>query len=146
LYALGALAHYLLTGTPPFMGATVVEVCGHHLHTLPEPPAKRLGKAVPAQLEQLVLACLAKGASDRPQSAAELGERLAACGVPAWSRTHALVWWEQRRGAIDALRSSTDSARASTLPAPALTVDLRARDSSTPTRWHSAAGTPRRGG
>src|SRR5206468_2709288 len=43
IYALGALAYFLLTGTPPFQGSTVIQVCAQHLHTQPESPSARLG-------------------------------------------------------------------------------------------------------
>src|SRR4029450_10441937 len=39
LYALGGVAYYLLAGRHVFEGRTVVEVCGHHLHTAPVPPS-----------------------------------------------------------------------------------------------------------
>ena len=47
LYGLGAVGYYLLTGTHVFGGATTVEVCSHHLHTLPVPLSERLGRPVP---------------------------------------------------------------------------------------------------
>ena len=45
LYAVGGVAYYLLTGRYVFEGKTVVEVCGHQLHTAPTPPSERLGHA-----------------------------------------------------------------------------------------------------
>jgi serine/threonine protein kinase len=81
LYGLGAVAYYLLTGAPVFSGRNVIEVCGHHLHSEPERPSRITGRAIPRDLERLVLACLAKDASDRPASAAVLAHELAACDV-----------------------------------------------------------------
>ena len=54
LYAVGAVAYFLLTGGAPFRAATVAEVYAHHVHTAPEPPSVRLGAPVPADLEAVV--------------------------------------------------------------------------------------------
>jgi eukaryotic-like serine/threonine-protein kinase len=72
-YALGATAYFLLTGTPPFSGNTLVEVCSHQLHSAPEPPSLRLGAPVPAALESLILRCLAKEPQRRPDDDELLG-------------------------------------------------------------------------
>jgi len=72
LYALGALGYFLLTGEPPFSGATVAEVCSHHVHTAPPSPSRRAACFVPRALEALILGCLAKSPKDRPASAARL--------------------------------------------------------------------------
>jgi eukaryotic-like serine/threonine-protein kinase len=76
LYSLGALGYYLLTGTPPFSGRGVVEVCKHHLESAPVPPSRRAGIAVPRELEASILSCLAKRPEERPASAAVLQARL----------------------------------------------------------------------
>jgi serine/threonine-protein kinase len=95
IYALGALAYVLLTGAPPFAGRTLVELCGHHLHSVPEPPSAR-GIAVAADLEQAVLTCLAKDPGARPQSAGQLAELLRACrDAGRWSEADAEGWWAQ---------------------------------------------------
>jgi len=72
LYALGALGYFLLVGEPPFSGATVAEVCAHHLHTAPPSPSRRVARVVPHALEALILRCLAKSPESRPESAARL--------------------------------------------------------------------------
>jgi len=55
LYSVGAVAYFLLTGQHVFDGRTVIEICGNHLHTPPEPPSLRLGRPVPAELEKWIL-------------------------------------------------------------------------------------------
>jgi serine/threonine-protein kinase len=79
LYGLGAVAYFLLRGAPVFQGRSVVEVCSHHLHSAPEPLSVALGEAVPAELERIVLGCLAKDPAARPASASELRLRLERC-------------------------------------------------------------------
>jgi serine/threonine-protein kinase len=97
LYALGAVAYLLLTGTPVFQGRTVVEMYAHHLHTMPVPPSQRLGRAVPAELERLVLQCLAKSPDDRPPSARALGRALALTGIVGWTEEAGAIWWARYR-------------------------------------------------
>jgi serine/threonine-protein kinase len=122
IYALGAVAYFLLAGSEVFKGKSIVEVCGQHLHQEPEPLSAR-GVAIPADLEAIVLACLAKSPDLRPQSAAELRRRLEACVIEAWDGERARSWWlehqphldrdgiqskgEPRTIAIDGSRSST---------------------------------------
>jgi serine/threonine protein kinase len=98
LYALGALAYFLLRGQPVFGGRSVVEVCCQHLHATPAPLALP-GSGIPERLERIVLDCLAKNPSERPASAAELERRLAACGdvVPAEKRPGARITRLERR-------------------------------------------------
>jgi tRNA A-37 threonylcarbamoyl transferase component Bud32 len=97
LYSLGAVAYFLLTGTRVFEGHTVVEICGHHLHTPPEPPSQRLGRAVGEALEAWVLTCLEKDPDRRPRSAAAAGAALARCGHGGdWNVERAQRWWRER--------------------------------------------------
>jgi serine/threonine-protein kinase len=100
LYGLGAVGYYLVTGTHLFGGATTVEVCSHHLHSLPVAPSERLGRPVPAGLERLILACLEKDPARRPGSAAELRDALQDLDdVGRWGEREARDWWERwRRG------------------------------------------------
>lgn len=98
LYAVGALAYALLTGVPPFEGATVVEVCFHHLHSTALPPSSRLGSALPAALERLVLQCLEKDPQRRPASAQALASSLAALRTElGWTPELAHGWWSKCR-------------------------------------------------
>jgi hypothetical protein len=117
LYSLGCVGYYLLTGKPVFEGANVVEVCGHHLHTRPVPPAERLGRALPDGLCALLLSCLEKDPSQRPSFAGAFLESLdALAGVPSWSGEDARSWWGTRGATISArvradVRSGTSAAR-----------------------------------
>jgi eukaryotic-like serine/threonine-protein kinase len=108
LYALGAVAYFLLTGRPPFMGHTVVEICAHHLHSVPAPPSEYRPLPVPQKLEQLVLACLAKQPDERPASAQELSRGLSECQADApWSNERARAWWNEHAEAIERRRSKS---------------------------------------
>jgi len=94
IYALGAVAWFLLHGTPVFSGTTMVQVCAQHMHAAPTRPAG--AQPVPPSLEELMLVCLAKKPDDRPAHAGELLARLEALAdVPPWAPADALAWWEQ---------------------------------------------------
>ena len=100
LYSLGAVAYYMLTAEPVFTGSSVVEVCAKHMHSAPVAPSERLGRAVPADLEAIVLRCLSKSSGDRYATAAELEHALAACAAAAeWSPDRARAWWQLHGGA-----------------------------------------------
>ena len=96
LYALGAVGYFLVTGTHVFPGQNLIEVCSHHLHTPPEPPSARLARAVPADVEKLLLDLLAKDPDERPRSANEVQQRVRECrAYGAWDRERARRWWEE---------------------------------------------------
>jgi hypothetical protein len=112
LYAVGCVAYHLLTGTPPFAGNNVIEVCAAHLHATPVAPSQRLGAALPAGLDALVLECLAKDIAARPQSAYVLRDRLLALGAAqSWSEEDASEWWQDRGRLLCRERRSLIAAR-----------------------------------
>jgi serine/threonine-protein kinase len=123
IYAVGAVGYYLLTGHHVFDGANIVEVCGHHLHTIPDPPSSRLERPVPEKLEQVIMRCLAKDPAERPQSARDLEQLLNECPVDEeWTPTDAERWWARWRTTHEATQASTTPSRT-----PLLTIDV-ARD------------------
>jgi serine/threonine-protein kinase len=78
IYAVGCVAYFLLTGRPPFIGTSVIEICMAHVHTAPEPPSAHAPAPIPPRLDELILQCLDKNPQLRP-SALALSERF---GVP----------------------------------------------------------------
>ena len=101
LYSLGCVGYFLLTGKPVFEGRNMVEVCGHHLHTKPLPPAQRLGRPVPEGLSELLLSCLEKDPAERPSYAGEVLETLDRLSeIPPWTNEEARAWWTSRGAPI----------------------------------------------
>ena len=98
IYALGAVGYWLLTGTHVFGGRSVLEVCAHHVHAVPDRPSARRAAPVASDLEDVILACLAKRPENRPASARALRERLRACAAAGgWTNDRAAEWWATRR-------------------------------------------------
>jgi tRNA A-37 threonylcarbamoyl transferase component Bud32 len=119
LYSLGAVAYFLLTGQHVFEGRTIIEICGHHLHTPPTPPSERLGRPLPAALEAWVLSCLEKDPARRPASALEAAARLERCGLAGeWNPDEARAWWMAKGRGLAAARHAEAAPSAFTLSRP----------------------------
>lgn len=102
LYALGAVAYYLLTGVPVFTGRSLVEICMAHVKTPPIPPSARLGKPISPRLESVILKCLAKASRDRYLSAADLDAALGECAIECpWPTAEAQKWWRQYQTRVE---------------------------------------------
>src|SRR5712691_8086837 len=106
-YALGALGYEMLTGRPPFTGATLQHVLAAQVTEAPEPVTKRRAMVPPA-LAALVMRCLEKSPADRWQRAEDLLPELEAMttpsGVQALKRTRPL--WRVAGPAVRALAVS----------------------------------------
>ena len=136
LYSLGCVAYYLLTGRHVFEGDTVMQVIAQHLQAAPTPPSQRGPSTVPPDLEQLILSCLAKKPEDRPQSAAELDQRLAAVNVEPWTDLQAREWWATAKASAGESDENVETHSGGRTPgesATRLTVDL-SETSDTPKR------------
>jgi len=101
IYSLGCVAYYLLTGQPVFAADSAVATALAHVKDAPIPPSGRSELMIPPAMDALILECLAKNPADRPQSAAELDQRLAATVTgTTWTQEDAHAWWELHRVAV----------------------------------------------
>jgi serine/threonine-protein kinase len=75
IYSLGCVLYALLVGHPPFSGDGAAAILNQHAHVPPSPLALESERAAP-ELDALVLQMLAKSPEDRPQTAAEVRDRL----------------------------------------------------------------------
>jgi eukaryotic-like serine/threonine-protein kinase len=75
IYALGVVAYEMISGHPPFRGRTPQAIMAAHARETPEPLASRRSDIPPA-LARIVMQCLEKVPTDRPNSAAEIVQAL----------------------------------------------------------------------
>ena len=124
LYALGAVGYFLLTGHPLFESTNLAEVVGHHLHTEPPRPSARSGRAVPPDLETIIMRCLAKAPDDRFGTARDLARALHESGKSTpWSLEVADTWWDS----FESAHQRGADGRASGDAPPTLAIDLDER-------------------
>jgi serine/threonine-protein kinase len=96
IYSLGAVAYYLLTGQPPFTHRSATEVLAAHLYESPE-PLSRHRIDVPAELDAVIVKCLAKQPDQRFGDTRSLEQALAACpSAEPWTQERAAAWWQSR--------------------------------------------------
>jgi serine/threonine protein kinase len=113
VYALGAILYEMVTGRPPFKGATAQETV-HQLLTEDPVPPTRLQPHMSRDLETICLRCLQKEPSRRYLSAGALaddlrryldGKPIQARPTPAWERV--VKWTRRHPGAAMVLAVST---------------------------------------
>jgi serine/threonine-protein kinase len=93
IYAMGAVAYFLLTGQPPFDREGEIAVMIAHARD-PVVPPSRVRPGVPEDLDRVVSRCLAKAAAERYPDAASLERDLAACSCAGnWDQEHSAGWW-----------------------------------------------------
>jgi hypothetical protein len=111
VYALGVIGYEMLTGRPPFLGASAWDIIPQVLEADPVPP-RRLQPNVPADLQTICLKCLHKEPNRRYVSALELAEDLELYqkGLPIRARPvrwlERLLKWVKRRPAVAALSAA----------------------------------------
>ena len=102
LYSAGLVMYEMLSGAPPFAGASLRELTMAHLSKEPPPLVPR-DAACPPALVALVMRCLAKDPSRRPQSADVILAELEAFATPGATRTTAAP----RRGRMLAIAAAS---------------------------------------
>jgi serine/threonine-protein kinase len=96
IYSLGAVACFLLTGKPPFVRQTAMQILAAHIYESPAAMPTEAG--VPADLEAVVLRCMEKDPVKRFPDAENLEQALARCScADRWTREQASAWWLDRR-------------------------------------------------
>ena len=98
IYSWGILAYELLTGSTPFSGRPAAAMLAAHTIESAE-PIERRRPGVPPALATLVMRCLEKRASDRPQNANEVVRALDDMVTPSagLTPTRAVGGWGHRR-------------------------------------------------
>jgi serine/threonine-protein kinase len=96
IYSLGAVAYALLSGRPPFDETSPMEAIIAHARDEAR-PLSQLRADVPADLERVILRCLAKRPEDRFQDAESLEQSLAQCAdADLWTPSRAARWWQEQ--------------------------------------------------
>jgi serine/threonine-protein kinase len=102
IYGLGAMLYFMVTGRPPFERATPADVLRAHVSEPVKPP-RELAADVPADLEAVILRCLAKRPEDRYADARAVADALGACSCATeWNEALAEGWWLEKASAPSA--------------------------------------------
>ena len=97
VYSLGGVAYYLVTGQPPFVKETAMEMMLAHAYETPKPPSE-VRPDVPRDLEEVILRCLKKKPDERYPDADSLEKALARCAdANGWTEEDAAAWWAEAR-------------------------------------------------
>ncbi len=121
IYALGAVAFFMLTGREIFTGESRMDLFNRVMNDPPPRPAEQQDLAVPEELDRLVVDCLQKDRERRPPDAQALLARLEhiAATLP-WTTEEAEGWWKEHETslnqttAIASLQETLDNLRTAT--------------------------------
>jgi serine/threonine-protein kinase len=112
IYSLGAVAYTLLTGHSPFERTSPLDVMIAHARDEVEPPSA-LRIDLPADLERVILRCLAKDPMDRFQDTDSLAQALSECAAAdAWTQRDAARWWQEHDEQVSPWREPAAAASA----------------------------------
>jgi len=96
IYALGCVGYWLLTGQMVFEAESALKMLIQHIQAIPVPPSIRTGRHVPLDLERVIMRCLEKDPTRRPQTADDLLIELDQVRVePPWDQARARAWWSE---------------------------------------------------
>jgi hypothetical protein len=116
VYALGCVAYYLLTGQLVFEADTPMKMFLQHMQATPIPPSLRSELHIPREVDELVLACLEKEPSKRPQDTQEVMRMIRRCrSAQTWDNDAARGWWQtnlpELTGALTLVEPAPDADR-----------------------------------
>ena len=102
IYAVGAVGYMLLVGEPVFQGGNIQDIWRQHLEAIPVAPSVRSGLGISAELEKIILACLAKDPTRRVQSINDLHQAFSACPqAHSWTAADGRAWANTVRHSSD---------------------------------------------
>ncbi len=94
LFSVGVIAFNLVTGKQPFAGNTTMEIAYHCANTPAPRPSEVTARAIPPELDQLIVDCMAIDPGQRPASAGVIIARLDAIVLAErWDQQAARGWW-----------------------------------------------------
>ena len=128
IYSLGVLVHEVLTGRPLFEAESTMEVLFLHMNEAPG-AMSAVSPDLPPELDEPVLAMLAKRPKDRPDSA---GEAISALVKRAREHGMAATLPVSSAGVQAALRTDREPSAGERLPADVATVAVRKRATPAP--------------
>lgn len=109
IYSLGAVGYFLLTGQPPFVRETAMEMMLAHAYE-PATSLRQSRPETPDDLDAVLLRCLEKDPSRRFSSVSELDAALSACGcAEEWTEERAAAWWQEHRATLEAEPDTVES-------------------------------------
>ncbi len=95
IYAIGCVAHFMLTGGLLFEADSAMAMMLQHIQTPAVAPSTLSEQEIPEALDSVILSCLEKKPGDRPAHADELWQRLGEVAFSeAWSHQRAQQWWQ----------------------------------------------------
>lgn len=110
LYSLACVGYWLLTGQQVFPGGTPIQILSKHISDEPPRPSQYLPAPLPDELEGLIMRCLAKDPSARPDGVVGFLAQLERCVVPEpWNQTAARAWWHRHGAELRGTNPSEDT-------------------------------------
>jgi hypothetical protein len=96
IYALGAVAFFMLTGKKLFESADDLQLTSRILNEEAPRPSTQAPQPIPVELDLLVLSCVEKKPEERPQRVGDLQEAFDALALEhRWTPRDAELWWSR---------------------------------------------------
>ncbi len=108
LYSVGAVGYWLLTGKALFDTDNVEALLAQQVKDQPPRPSDRVGRPYSADLEAIIMQCLAKQPERRFPTAEALEEALARCAsAGTWTVESAENWWRTHSVSVEMAPEAT---------------------------------------